>query len=342
VAGVLAAGAALGLAAERYTVGRVRNRPDPDAKEDFGELVGDEHVVTAADGVSLHVVETGDPDADLSMVLVHGYCLQAAAWHYQWQQLGDPRSGLRVIAYDARSHGRSDRSSKEHSTIEWLAHDLAAVLDQRVPAGPVVIAAHSMGGMTLMRLAGLHPELFGDRVVGAALIATSPGGMAEVTLGLPARIAKLARPLADRTLAQAGRLPRLVESGRRVSSDLAFLLTRRYAFGGPVSPSVVDFVERMIAATPVDVIAEFWPTFHDHDALDALEVFRNVETLALVGDSDFITPPDHTRRIVERVPGAELVVVPDAGHAVLLERPSLVTLHLRALCARVAAALDAA
>ena len=35
-----------------------------------------------------------------------------------------------------------------------------------VPDGPIVLVGHSMGGMTIVALAELHPELFGDRVVG--------------------------------------------------------------------------------------------------------------------------------------------------------------------------------
>ena len=44
------------------------------------------------------------------------------------------------------------------------------------PEGPVVLVGHSMGGMTVMSLAGQHPDVVRERVVAVALIATSAGG----------------------------------------------------------------------------------------------------------------------------------------------------------------------
>ena len=43
----------------------------------------------------------------------------------------------------------------------------------------MVLAGHSMGGMSIMALARQRPELFGDRVVGVFLLATSAGGLVE-------------------------------------------------------------------------------------------------------------------------------------------------------------------
>ena len=49
------------------------------------------------------------------------------------------------------------------------------MLDETAPEGPLVLVGHSMGGMTIMALAELYPEMFGDRVVGTVLMATSGG-----------------------------------------------------------------------------------------------------------------------------------------------------------------------
>jgi hypothetical protein len=84
VAGVVAVGAAAGLAAERYAVGRSRLRPDPDAREPFFALPAD-HVrrVVANDGVPLHVEEVGPEDAaGPTVVFLHGYTQELAVWHY--------------------------------------------------------------------------------------------------------------------------------------------------------------------------------------------------------------------------------------------------------------------
>jgi pimeloyl-ACP methyl ester carboxylesterase len=338
--GVVATGAAVGLAAERYAVGRTRLRPDPEAAEPFFGLPADRtRRVLTEDGVPLHVEELGPQDAELTVVLVHGYTQEMAVWHYQRKAFAADNPG-RVVLYDQRSHGRSGRGRPETANIDQLGRDLRTVLDEVVPRGPVVLVGHSMGGMTIMALADAFPELFGPRVVGVALIGTSTGRLADVTFGLPSAVLPVTRRVLPWLTRGVRRAPRPFERTRRAGTDLAFLLTRFGGFGDrDVSPAVVQFVEQMLARTPVDVIAEFYDTFNEHDKLDALGVLRGVETLVLVGAKDLVTPVDHSRAMVDAL-GREggdkvhLVVVEGAGHMVALERPELVTLQLRALVAR--------
>jgi pimeloyl-ACP methyl ester carboxylesterase len=93
----------------------------------------------------------------------------------------------------------------------------------------------------------------------------------------------------------------------------------------------------MIEATPIDVVAEFYPAFSEHDKADALPVFREVPVLALAGDRDLVTPSSHTEAIADLLPDSELVIVPDAGHLVMLEHPEAVTDRLADLLVRVGA-----
>ncbi len=335
--GVVAVGAALGLAAERYAVGRTRLRPDPDAGEPFFHLPADRtSTVLTDDGVGLHVEQVGRADATTTVVFLHGYLQEMAAWHFQRKALAVDNPG-RLVFYDCRGHGRSGRGEAEHSTIDQLGRDLATVLEQVVPTGDIVLVGHSMGGMTVMALADSRPELFGTRITAVALIGTSTGRLAELTLGLPAALSPVTRRLVPLLTRTARRRPAPFEAGRRLGSDLAFLLSRRTGFGDrDVSPSLVELVEQMAARTPVEVIAEFYDTFVAHDKLTALDVLRDVQTLVLVGSRDLVTPADHSRAIAAALPDAELVVVEGAGHMVLLERASLVSLQLRALLARAA------
>jgi pimeloyl-ACP methyl ester carboxylesterase len=335
VAGAVAIGAATGMVAERYAIGRVRLAPDLEADQPFFRLPSDRvRRVVADDGVPLHVEELGPERADLTLVFCHGYTEQLAVWHYQRIALAEEGLG-KLVFWDQRSHGKSGRSSVQNTTIDQLGQDLLAVLDACAPRGRVVLIGHSMGGMTIMALADQHPELFGTRVIGVALLSTSTGKMASVTFGLPAAMKHVTtRVLPHLTRGMRGR-PRLFENGRRLGTDLAFVATRRAAFGvGNVSPSVVEFVEKMTADTPVDVIAEFYDTFMDHDKLSALSALEAVETLVLVGGRDVITPVDHSRTIAAALPDAQLVVVEGAGHMVQLENAAMVTLHLRALVRR--------
>ena len=334
--GLVATGAAVGLVAERYLVGRARLRPDPDQGEPFFALPADRvRTVLADDGVALHVEEVGPADAPLTVVFCHGYTQQLAVWHFQRQALsGGPQ---RLVFWDHRSHGRSGRSAPERATIDQLGHDLAAVLQACAPDGPVVLVGHSMGGMTIMALADQHPELFGGQVVGGALMSTSAGKLSQVTFGLPAAITPVTRRALPFVTRGMRRRPQRFELTRRLGTDLAYVVAKRMAFGtGDVSPSVVEFVEKMTAQCPVDVIAEFYDTFTSHDKLAALDVLRGLPVVVIVGSRDLLTPETHSRAMADALPDAELVVVDGAGHMVQLEQPAQVTAQLRRLLDRVA------
>jgi pimeloyl-ACP methyl ester carboxylesterase len=336
VVGLAAAGAAVGLAAERYAIGRIRRGPDPEADAPFGRLPADRsRTVRTGDGIPLHVEEVGPATSKLTVVFVHGYALNMGSWHYQ--RLGLADLGLRLIFYDQRSHGRSGKGSTDSATIDRLGEDLRRVLDELVPSGPVALIGHSMGGMTIMALADAHPEYFDRRVVGVALLSTSTGKLAHVTLGMPAALARLRAPLAPLLLRGMRSRAVLVERSRRIGGDIVWWLTRKYGFGSTeVSPGLVDYVGQMITATPVDVLADFFSALTDHDKLAAIGVLTQVETIIVVGDKDLLTPLDHSREMADSLPDAELVVIDGAGHLAMMERQALVNLRLRAFLHRAA------
>jgi pimeloyl-ACP methyl ester carboxylesterase len=337
VAGLVAAGAAVGVATEKYAIGRIRARPDPEADEPFGQLRPDRtRTVRTDDGVPLAVEEVGPADAPLTVVFVHGLALALGSWHYQRLGLSDmTKPRLRMVFYDQRSHGRSGRAPAEAVTLDRLGDDLYRVLAEVVPTGPVVLVGHSMGGMSAMALADRHPELFGPRVIGVALLSTSTGRLSEVSWGLPAVTARLRAPVMPLVLRTMRSRAALIERSRKFGSDLAWLLTRRYSFGATdVSPALVDYVEKLIASTPVDVVADFFPALNRHDELDALPRLADLETLIVVGDKDMLTPVAHSRRMAQLLPHAELLVLEGAGHLAMMERPALVNLRLRAFLHR--------
>lgn len=340
LAGLLAAGTAAGLTAERYAIGRLRRGHDGEAEEPFGRLRADRsRTVVTADGIPLQVEEVGPGDAPLTVVFVHGYALSMGSWHYQRRALAS--ADLRMVFYDQRSHGRSGRAPAESASIDQLGRDLDRVLADVAPAGPVVLVGHSMGGMTVMALADQHPEHFGDRIVGVALMSTSTGRLAEVTLGLPAALARMHNPVVPLLVRGMRRRAALIERSRRLGSDIGWLLTRRFGFGSSeISPALVEYVGELIAATPVEVLADFFPALTSHDKLAALDVLKPVETLILVGERDLITPVDHSEAMAAELPAAEFVPLDGAGHLIMLEQPGLVNLLLRAFLERAGRAAD--
>jgi pimeloyl-ACP methyl ester carboxylesterase len=117
---------------------------------------------------------------------------------------------------------------------------------------------------------------------------------------------------------------------------VAFLATRHFAFGDTanVSPSVVDFLERIVRATPLEVVADFFPALRDHDELAALDVLGRVPVTVVAGERDRMVPAVRSDELAAEIRGSRLVRVPDAGHAVLLERPDAVNDAITALLAR--------
>ncbi len=351
--GVLAAGAAAGVAIERMTVGRGMRRKARqalDAAGPFGTLRGEPGSVFAEDGTELvyEVEEAAAPQPGvqggppLTVVFCHGYCLDQDSWHFQRAML---RGVVRAVYWDQRSHGRSargrDQAEGRPATIDQLGRDLKAVVDAAAPEGPLVLAGHSMGGMTVMAFTEQFPELVAERVAGVFLAGTSAGKLAAVTLGLPAVGAKAFRVLAPGVLRAMGAQPGLVERGRRVTADLFAGVVKHYSFASEVDPAVARLAERMIESTPIDVVAEFYPAFTSHDKGESLALLDGVPALVMTGEKDLLTPSDHSADIAEHLPGAELVIVPDAGHLVLLEHPRLVNARFAALLVRAADAVGA-
>ncbi|MEV4330286.1 alpha/beta hydrolase [Streptomyces sp. NPDC049597] len=363
--GVVAAGAAAGVALERLTVGRgmrKKARLALDAAGPYGSLRGVPGTAVADDGTELYYeVEEVDPEvaaprrrrmfgrktpAPVTVVFSHGYCLNQDSWHFQRAAL---RGLVRAVYWDQRSHGRSARGAAQAGpdgvpvSIDQLGRDLKAVIDAAAPEGPLVLVGHSMGGMTMMALGAHYPEFVRERVAAIALIGTSSGKLGEVSYGLPVAGVNVVRRVLPGVLRALGSQAELVERGRRATADLFAGLIKRYSFSSrDVDPAIARFAERMIESTPIDVVAEFYPAFAEHDKSEALVVFEGMPVLVLAGDKDLVTPGTHSEAIADLMPEAELVIVPDGGHLVMLEHPEAVTDRLADLLARAGAVPAAA
>lgn len=280
-------------------------------------------VVLADDGTRLHVEVDDLPGSPLTVVFVHGFTARLQEFVLQRETL---RGRVRVVLYDQRGHGRSGWGDVRHATIDQLGRDLAAVLSRHARTGAVVLLGHSMGGMTVLAYARQHPEQFGTRVRGVFLLATSAGGLvAGGLVGLWARVGKRLG-LLPLWLWWLRVLAPLLQRLNRPGTRLGRAMIRRYLFGrDDADPATVTLVQDLLEQAPLTISAAFYPTFLAHDETAALQVLRAVPVTVLVGDSDRLTPASHSRRMAKAIgPGAELVVVPGAGHSVNITRQSIV------------------
>jgi pimeloyl-ACP methyl ester carboxylesterase len=324
VVGVAAAGLATAFAVERVLVRRSLNAPgDPYREDDFGDQPFDRDLtVTAADGTDLHVeiVEPREPSDKPTIVFVHGFALDMGTFYFQRRALTD-LGEYRMVFYDQPGHGRSGRLESGQYDIAALGKSLAAILDEVVPDGHIILVGHSMGGMTIMAFAEQYPEWFGNRVTGVVLMSTSAGLIDKSKIGIPTLVARVSAPFFPLWGGAARLGGGTIDKARVASSDLAWLLTRRYGFGdAKPSPSLVTFVEQMNSKTSVETLTKYLHTLYTHNRFPALSALRGVPVLVIVGDRDYLTPVTHSEVILEYLPEAELMKVHNSGHVVMLEK----------------------
>ena len=326
---------------ERVTRARAGYR-SVDAPDGWAHTPTEALIVTTEDGVALHVEIDAPDTTSLSrrhlagrtptVVLVHGFALTMQSWVLQRRSL--KHSGFRVVSYDQRGHGRSGMPDLERCTINQLGRDLAAVLDATCTSGPVVLVGHSMGGMTVMSYAGQHRDVVRDRVLAVALVSTSPGGDEMTEFGLGATAGRVVGSFGPTVLTRLSRHAGPIGVLRKMGQGVQDAVVQRWAFDSPVSTDLVQLVGDMIFGTSFDVMAAFLPDMDALDISEELTALVGVETLVINGAGDLITPPSHSEEIVRRIPGAEHVVVEDAGHILQLEHPQVVTQQLLMLIGR--------
>lgn len=153
-------------------------------------LAAEKHyTVTAPDGVRLAVQEHGDPQGK-PIIFIHGLLGSRLNWE---QQLNDPQlQRFRLITYDLRGHGLSDKPEQEAAYRDgkrW-GEDLAAVIDARRARKPLLVG-WSLGGAVITNYlalygdAGISGALYVDGVVALtpALIPAHPEVYRDMTAG---------------------------------------------------------------------------------------------------------------------------------------------------------------
>lgn len=343
----VAGGAAVGVA-RIVTYRRLAHLPAAGDQVPLGSLRSPAITVHASDGVPLHAeVDEYEPppssgrrrrkglkdEPPFTLVFIHGFCLDLDCWHFQRAAY---RGLVKTVYYDQRSHGQSARSDSANTTIEQLGSDLKQVLDDLTNDEPVVLIGHSMGGMTIMALAEQHPELFGTKVAGLALISTTGGEVDPSRILLPMVPTGIGSGVLGRTVRALRFGHRVVDSVRNFGEDIALTMTDVFAFGSQDVPEeYLRFTYQMVAETPYETVADFYPTLTSMDKWSVMPVLSRVPTAIITGTADKMIPVERSRKLHAKIGGSDLLECPDAGHLVLIERHEDVNHELDSLMAHV-------
>lgn len=275
-----------------------------------------ERTVTVRDGVRLAVRDQGPVDADATVVLLHGLCLDQRSWERQIHHL-TRRWGaqIRIISYDHRGHGESDSAPTSTYALEQLAADLADVLATLDVTGALTLVGHSMGGMVALTYLGLP---LADQPVqphGVVLVATAAGRLAERGL---ARL--LASPVTDLLCKFATRAPQRVV--RLLTGPVRAAMARQV--GDHSRAALAKLFDTANSAASLTTAVGFLPSLRSYDQYGALGSIRAQATV-LSGGADVLTPASHARDLAAEIPGAVHVHLPMAGHMLLHEAARVVT-----------------
>jgi pimeloyl-ACP methyl ester carboxylesterase len=327
---VYSVSALAGAAAAGRVLGRKDGRrPDPAADDHLGSIRGHPRLIRGPRATRIYTESFpagGVPGG--TVILTHGYCLTEAVWHYQKRDLAGGSFGL--VTWDLPGHGASPPAGRDRLTLDLAVDALARVVDE-YGGGEVVLVGHSLGGViTLGYLARREPHLR-TRVRGVVLISTPLQHFARAAAGrwpgasLEARILGAAvqgvvdSELFDRVLGK--------DVGTDEISALSYRLVR-WGFGHHPSPAQVRFIRDVIASVPPDVRAQTFRIMTGWDFTPHLPGIK-VPALVMIGGRDRLVSPHESQELAERLPRGKAITLPDAGHALFLERPNRTNDELR-------------
>ena len=241
-------------------------------------------------------VVADDPEVTTSrvpIVLSHALGLDLHLWDDLARQLA--LRGHPVLRYDHRGHGGSALPVGPYAMTELV--DDAARLIREWGCGPVVWVGLSMGGMVGQGLALLHPDL-----LRALVLANTSAQYPEAAKAMWAQ--------------------RIATVESQGMAGIADMVMERYftaAFRAAQADAVAGFRATVLRTDAKGYVA----CCHAVANVDWLERLRDVRcpTLVIAGAQDVGAPVAMSQAMVERIPGAELVVLDDASHLSVIEQP---------------------
>jgi 3-oxoadipate enol-lactonase len=243
-----------------------------------------------ADGVRLAYEEIGSGQP---LVLISGQGGDRHAWDDTRADFADC---YRVITFDHRGTGDSDKPEAPPYTTRGFARDVITILDSLSIARAHVYGI-SMGGRVAQWLAIDHPARVGALVLGC----TTPGNAHGVR-----RPPEIDAQMASRPSDPEEALRAYIEA----------LVTPQWAKSNPAW--VEEQRQRFLHPLPGYVRRLHYLASEGHDAWDLLTTI-NAPTLVIHGGDDQVNPTANAPLLADRIPGAELHIIPGGRHGYFIE-----------------------
>ncbi len=234
------------------------------------------------------------------------------------------RNGFSTVLWDYRGHGRSDPPKDPHNvTLESCVADLGSLLDH-LEVERACLLGHSMGAQLGWEFYRAHPQ----RV--SALVPTLGTYRDAISsfFDMP-RLAPFAFSAAEFMAENLTGLVKAFTALPALQPKIADRLIRKLSIIHPtLSPKdwLPPYLEHMAGLDP-RVFFSLARGIRDHDASDLLPTIQ-VPVLVVAGDRDFFCPPRVAREMAEKIPLAELLVIPGGSHAAIIEQPALIEKRL--------------
>jgi 3-oxoadipate enol-lactonase len=228
------------------------------------------------------------------VVLIHGFPFDRSMWSHQRSSVG---SIYRLILPDLRGHGTSAAPDGIY-TVDEMADDVLELLDALQIEEPVVIGGLSMGGYVALSIAARHPE----RLKALMLINTRASADSPEAARVREELARQVEATGDTEPVVAAMLP-------KVFAKATF----------EHHPELVARMHGRMARTPARAIVGTLRGLAIRPDRTGDLPGINVPTLVLAGQSDALIPLEESESMARHIPGARLVVVPEAGHMAPVE-----------------------
>jgi pimeloyl-ACP methyl ester carboxylesterase len=244
---------------------------------------------------SLNVNEIGSGQP---LLFVHGYPLDHLMWRFQTAEFAQTH---RVVAPDLRGFGRSDVTPGKF-LMSQMADDLSVVLDRLGIREPVTLCGLSMGGYVAWEFWKRHRSRISRLILCDTRAIADSNDAKEMRRETAGRLLLEGPGFLAKTMPEKLFSPKTHQNKPELVHEIQMMSQN----GSPAGFSAAS----MGMAARADV-TEWLPQI-------------DVPTLVIVGEDDQISSVEEMRGIASSIPGAQLAIVPDAGHLAPLENPEFV------------------